>query len=118
MVGFPRRVEPVDQHGEGHQHHEQDACRGAAAAEHLVGDPAAQQGAWDPRPLIEEVGPGGVIHAGSPWPLSDRWRPVQHAVTDEVGKALAMAMYQSSLLCSTYFMKISLAENPCSWLSL
>lgn len=87
-VGLPVKVEPVDQHGHGHQHHEQDAGRRTAALEHLVRDPAAQQGTRNTRPLVQEVRPGGVVDAEVLGLFQVGRRPVQHTVTDEINEGV------------------------------
>ncbi len=82
------RVKPVNQHEQGYQHHEQDTGRRTAALEHLVRDPAAQQGARNTGPLIEEVSPGGFVDAEILGLFQVGRRPVQYTVTNEVNEGV------------------------------
>ncbi len=78
------RVQPVDQGADGHQDHEHHAGGAAIALEQLVRQPAAEQGAGNPRPFVEEVRPGRLVDVEVLGLLEVGRRPVEHTVAQQV----------------------------------
>lgn len=58
-----RRVQPVNDSGDGHRGHKEHAGGAAVAFKHFVRHPAAQQRARDPRVLVQEIGPEDLSSA-------------------------------------------------------
>ena len=81
-----RRVQPVDDGGDGDQGHKEDAGRAAVAFKHFIRHPAAQQGARDPRVFIKKVGPGRFIQREVLNLFQVGRRPVKNAVAQQINK--------------------------------